>query len=59
LEDLHFQARGLFARLPGDDGTWFVQQPVRFGRYAAALRRGVPALGQHTREVLEESTARR
>ncbi len=58
VEDPHFQARGLFARLPGGDGTWFVQQPVRFGRYATALRQGAPALGQHTREVLDQSTAK-
>ena len=58
--DPHFQARGLFSSRPGDGGgdAWFVHQPVRFGRYASGLRSAAPALGEHTRNVLEEDAER-
>lgn len=53
--DPHFRERGLFSTLPGqgDGGTWFVCQPIKFGRYGSTLRRGSPALGEHTSEVLQ------
>ncbi len=47
-----FLARGLLSRQPEGDGTWFVRQPVKFSRYSTSLRRGAPALGEHTRQVL-------
>ncbi len=52
IADPHFLARGLFSRQPEGDGTWFVRQPVKFSRYGSGLRRGAPALGEHTRQVL-------
>jgi len=55
--DAHFLQRGLFSRQPEEDGTWFVCQPVKFSRYSSSLRRGAPALGEHTRQVLGAGTA--
>ena len=54
--DPHFRDRGLFSTLPGqgEGGTWFVRQPIKFGCYGSTLRRGAPALGEHTSEVLDE-----
>ena len=54
--DPHFLARGLFAPVPGGEGARCVLQPVRFSHYATELRRGVPALGQHTDEILMDKT---
>jgi len=42
----------LLSRQPEGDRTWFVRQPVKFSRYGTSLRRGAPALGEHTRQVL-------
>ena len=55
--DPHFRERGLFSTLPGqgEGGTWFVRQPIKFGRYGSTLCRGAPALGEHTSEVLDEA----
>ena len=58
--DPHFRKRGLFSTLPGqgEGGTWFVHQPIKFGSYGSVLRRGVPALGENTSEVLDEATGK-
>jgi alpha-methylacyl-CoA racemase len=49
-EDVHFQARGLFVE--GIGGKRLLATPLRFGPLPAD---GAPALGAHTRAVLEEA----
>ncbi len=54
--DRHFRERGMFHRVADSDGTmrWHVAQPLMFSGDHPAPRRGVPRLGEHTREVLAE-----
>lgn len=57
VEDPHVAAMGYFHRLPYDglpDGVALVEMPVRLSGSPGSLRRGPPALGAHTDEVLGE-----
>lgn len=54
--DSHFRERGMFHQVADGDGTkrWHVAQPLMFSGDHPGPRRGVPQLGEHTREVLTE-----
>jgi crotonobetainyl-CoA:carnitine CoA-transferase CaiB-like acyl-CoA transferase len=49
VEDPHIEARGLLAEV---DGRKFTRAPVVMSETPVALRRGPPAVGEHSREVL-------
>lgn len=49
LADPQVEARGLLAEV---DGRRFTRAPLGFSKTPASVRTGVPAIGQHTREVL-------
>lgn len=58
--DPHFNARGMFAEIAGKRGTLrYVAQPLVVDGERPGARRGVPALGQHTDEILAPYRARR
>jgi crotonobetainyl-CoA:carnitine CoA-transferase CaiB-like acyl-CoA transferase len=52
--DPHFRARGLFREVADSDGTHrrHVAQPLIFSGEHPGPRSGVPALGEHTEQVL-------
>jgi crotonobetainyl-CoA:carnitine CoA-transferase CaiB-like acyl-CoA transferase len=50
-QDPHLAARGLLTLLGGEA---HVRQPVRFDGHGFGPERGVPRLGEHTQELLEE-----
>jgi crotonobetainyl-CoA:carnitine CoA-transferase CaiB-like acyl-CoA transferase len=54
--DPHFRDRGMFHQVADADGTmrWHVAQPLMLSGSRPGPRRGVPQLGEHTREVLAE-----
>jgi crotonobetainyl-CoA:carnitine CoA-transferase CaiB-like acyl-CoA transferase len=54
--DPNFRERGMFSQVADSDGNrrWHVAQPLMFSGARPGPRRGVPRLGEHTREVLEE-----
>jgi crotonobetainyl-CoA:carnitine CoA-transferase CaiB-like acyl-CoA transferase len=57
-EDEQIVARGLVVELAGDGrrpARRHIRQPLRFDGTAPGPRRHVPALGEHTREVLAEA----
>jgi len=49
-EDEHVRHRGLRAEVEGADA---IRHPVKYGSTEPSIRRGVPAVGEHTRETLE------
>jgi crotonobetainyl-CoA:carnitine CoA-transferase CaiB-like acyl-CoA transferase len=61
LEDLfadpHLQAGDLFATMdhPSEGRIQVVNSPMRFSASPAAISRGAPLLGQHSREILREA----
>lgn len=58
--DPHFKARGMFADIAGEGGTLrYVAQPLVFDGKRPGARRGVPAVGRHTEEILTPYRARR
>ncbi|MCH2172694.1 CoA transferase [Myxococcota bacterium] len=58
LVDAHVQARGMLIEVPrpdADDPLLLVGNPVKLSRVAEGPIRGMPRLGEHTREVLSET----
>lgn len=60
VSDPHFTARALFETVETPDGRREVHlaQPLKFSAYASTIRRGAPALGEHTEAVLAGTGAR-
>jgi crotonobetainyl-CoA:carnitine CoA-transferase CaiB-like acyl-CoA transferase len=56
VDDPHLNATGQLVDtpLPGREGGKLPKLPLRSSAFAMGLRRPAPALGQHTREILEE-----
>jgi crotonobetainyl-CoA:carnitine CoA-transferase CaiB-like acyl-CoA transferase len=52
LADPQIQARGLLAQI---DGRQFIRAPMKMSRTPVNIRRGVPELGEHSREVLAQA----
>ena len=52
--DRQVQARGLIAEVPGVPGLKVIKQPIQFDGWSGDILRRAPALGEHTRELLEE-----
>jgi formyl-CoA transferase len=52
LADPQIQARGLLAQI---DGRQFIRAPMKMSRTPVKIRRGVPELGEHSREVLAQA----
>ena len=52
LADPHLQARGYLAQV---EGRRFPKTPLAFSGAAVEVARGVPRIGEHTREVLAEA----
>ncbi len=58
LADPHVQTRGMLIEVPrpdADDPLLLVGNPVKLSRVAEGPIRGMPRLGEHTREVLTET----
>ena len=52
--DPQIKARGLIVEVEGSPGRKFVKQPIQFDGWSGDILRPSPALGEHTRELLEE-----
>ncbi|NYT22407.1 CoA transferase [Alcaligenaceae bacterium] len=54
IDDPHVARRGMIETLPaGGAPMRFVREPMGFAPAGAAVRQGVPELGEHTRDILE------
>ena len=53
-EDRQVQARGLITDVEGVPGLKVVKQPIQFDGWSGDILRRAPALGEHTREILNE-----
>lgn len=53
-DDAQVRARGLITEVAGVPGLKVVKQPIQFDGWSGDILRRAPALGEHTRELLEE-----
>ncbi|MCW2830457.1 MAG: hypothetical protein JWP31_1149 [Aeromicrobium sp.] len=53
-DDEHVRARGIITEVDGGGGLMAVRQPVIFDQQPSPLEGGVPSVGEHTVEILQD-----